>query len=384
MRRSRRDARATPPMIDTSVMGDAATSAHDQTADSDSPAAFHATDPMWTTLSAAGMATVVLSADLHIEWTNPPFADMLGTDVASIVGMPLLRALGAGPQDHLIRSLRHTAENPAMVVPRLSIAASDASGAQRELALSAARTGLVPNGFVAFVEDLTAARRTADASSAIDDAVAATQDSLTRIPNRLGFEAQVHSSLRRAAGGGEPFAVLLCDIDDFSGINARHGEAVGDQVLNWVARRLTHTLRHHDTLARLGNDQFVVIAEKVPDENVSALVARRLVNAVADPMTIDDHDIRVSMCVGSTVAKGLERATDLLIESDRALQSAKATGHGTARTLADARASQVMPTDSILPDAAVPTPHEAAAQPAATGEPASVGGPGDIGTTVTS
>ena len=296
------------------------------------------------------MATVILSPDLHVLWCNPAFCDLLGTEPSNVVGAPVLRALGSGMQEHLVRSIRHTVQHPNAVVPRMSVSAVDASGTERELAFSASTTGLVRGGVVAFVEDLTAGNRSAEAASAIDDAMAATQDALTRIPNRLGFEGQLHAALRRAAGGGAPFSVLLCDIDDFSSINERFGEAVGDQILSWVATRLTHTLRHHDTLARLGNDQFVVIAEKVEDDDVATLVARRLVNAVSDPITIDGHDVRVSMCVGSTLARGLERPTDLLVEADRALQSAKSQGQGQSRTLSEARAAQVMPTESLLPE----------------------------------
>lgn len=354
MRRSRRERNTAPTLINTATIGDHSSGGDD----SDEPAAnpFRANDPMWTALSAAGVATVITDSDLTILWANPAFADYLGIEAAQLAGSPLMRALGGKGQGHLVRSMRAAVENPAMVVPRLSVSATDASGTERELALSASASALVPGGLVMFAEDLTANRRATDQPTAIDAAVAATQDPLTKVPNRLGFEGQLHAALRRAAGAGTQFAVALCDIDGFTELNDRYNDSVSDQLVNWVAGRLTHTLRHHDTLARIGTSQFVVIAEKVEDDEVATLVARRLVTAVSDPITIDGHELRMTMSVGTTLARGLERPSDLLVEADRALQAAKAFGPGSTRTLTDARAEQALTADMLLDDFDAPPP----------------------------
>jgi diguanylate cyclase (GGDEF)-like protein len=96
----------------------------------------------------------------------------------------------------------------------------------------------------------------------------ANRDPLTGIPNRRHFDEVLQRELeqRRGPGGGRrpvdrsPLALLIVDIDDFKGINDNHGHPVGDAVLCQVAERTQSTLRSTDTLARIGGDEFAVVA----------------------------------------------------------------------------------------------------------------------------
>jgi hypothetical protein len=88
---------------------------------------------------------------------------------------------------------------------------------------------------------------------------AASTDPLTGLLNRRAFAERGRRELARARRTGEPFAVLLIDVDRFKQINDRDGHAAGDAALVHLARELTGALREIDSLARIGGDEFAVL-----------------------------------------------------------------------------------------------------------------------------
>jgi diguanylate cyclase (GGDEF)-like protein len=104
-------------------------------------------------------------------------------------------------------------------------------------------------------------------------------DSLTGIANRRAFDSALRRELaaRAEPNGGrrdedrEPFALLVIDLDDFKAINDDYGHQVGDAVLCDVAERARSVLRSTDTLARIGGDEFAVIAPGAHGDNILAL-----------------------------------------------------------------------------------------------------------------
>ena len=160
-----------------------------------------------------------------------------------------------------------------------------------------------------------------------------TQDGLTGLPNRGKLELLLAGALRRAAREVTPIAVLFCDLDGFKAVNDQLGHSAGDDLLKLVAQRLTHTLRLHDVLGRIGGDEFVVITEEVTDEETARQVADRLIAAVSEPITIDGTAVNVGMTVGFTMATGREDAKDLIAEADRAMYAAKRAGKGRSMSL---------------------------------------------------
>jgi diguanylate cyclase (GGDEF)-like protein len=107
----------------------------------------------------------------------------------------------------------------------------------------------------------------------------ANRDPLTGVGNRRAFDATLHRELsaRRQPRGGrregdtEPLALLILDLDDFKGVNDRHGHQVGDAVLVEAAARAHSILRSTDTIARIGGDEFAVIAPGAHGENARGL-----------------------------------------------------------------------------------------------------------------
>lgn len=121
----------------------------------------------------------------------------------------------------------------------------------------------------------------------------ANRDPLTGVGNRRVFDAIMHRELeaRTAPRGGRrgaddsPLALLLLDLDDFKGVNDRHGHQVGDAVLREAAARTYAILRSTDTLARIGGDEFAVIAPGAHGEG-----AQRMAEAIRTAVGLRESD----------------------------------------------------------------------------------------------
>lgn len=122
------------------------------------------------------------------------------------------------------------------------------------------------------------------------------RDPLTGVGNRRSFDAALHGELaaRNCPRGGRreadetPLALLIIDIDDFKGVNDHHGHQVGDAVLCEAAARAHAMLRSTDTLARIGGDEFAVIAPGAHGEG-----ARRMAESIRAAIGLRETGSRV-------------------------------------------------------------------------------------------
>jgi diguanylate cyclase (GGDEF)-like protein len=116
----------------------------------------------------------------------------------------------------------------------------------------------------------------------------ANRDPLTGVGNRRNFDATLQRELSARKGASrrwrdrEPLALLLFDLDDFKGVNDRHGHPVGDAVLRQVTARAQTMLRTTDTLSRIGGDEFAVVAPGAHGEG-ARLLAEDIRSALAEP-----------------------------------------------------------------------------------------------------
>lgn len=174
---------------------------------------------------------------------------------------------------------------------------------------------------------------------------AALHDPLTGLPNRALLMDRLELAVARAERSDHDIAVLYCDLDGFRHINDTAGHAAGDAVLVETADRLQHALREHDTVARIGGDEFVIVVEpwhradrvgtdrpSVPDDRqVATALAARILDVVRRPIRFDGTDHLISASIGITYAgsrRGGRRTTpgELLQEADAAMYRAKRQG----------------------------------------------------------
>jgi diguanylate cyclase (GGDEF)-like protein len=164
---------------------------------------------------------------------------------------------------------------------------------------------------------------------AVDLGHVAAHDPLTGAVNRLVLGDRLSQAIaRRRRRGGRTFVAMI-DVDDFKRFNDDQGHAAGDEVLIAVVRRLTGAVRAEDTVARIGGDEFVVVAD-VGAEGIETLM-KRIESALAEPISYGDQRGPVSVTVGGVLARDGEDPAALLHRADEAMYERKAARAGRRR-----------------------------------------------------
>ena len=177
-------------------------------------------------------------------------------------------------------------------------------------------------GAVIVFRDVSAAR-----AMALQMAHSAEHDFLTGLPNRMLLNDRVNQAIALAPRHMKKVAVLFLDLDGFKHINDSLGHPIGDKLLQSIAKRLVDCVRGSDTVSRQGGDEFVVLLSEVEQSEDAAITARRMLQAVAEAHSIDQHDLHVTTSIGVSVYPddGLDAET-LIKNADTAMYQAKENG----------------------------------------------------------
>lgn len=160
-------------------------------------------------------------------------------------------------------------------------------------------------------------------------------DPLTDLPNRATLEDRLERALARLNRGHGRMALLFLDLDGFKAINDQWGHKAGDALLRDAAERLQGVIRHTDTIARIGGDEFVVLLEGTEDCRADA-VADKLLAAFSEPFPLNrEAAIHMGLSIGiadcDTAQVQPADPERLIAEADRAMYKAKAAGRNTYR-----------------------------------------------------
>ena len=157
-------------------------------------------------------------------------------------------------------------------------------------------------------------------------------DPLTHLPNRTGFNESIEAAFVRLSRKGEPFTLVLLDLDSFKAINDRLGRAAGDELLVQAGTRLKDCARPGDALARLGGDAFALIATGIGDIDKGAGFARRILDMFGRPFHIHGQEVVNTASLGLAMAPADgDSAADLFRSADIALYQAKKARGGSFR-----------------------------------------------------
>jgi diguanylate cyclase (GGDEF)-like protein/PAS domain S-box-containing protein len=164
-------------------------------------------------------------------------------------------------------------------------------------------------------------------------------DSLTSLPNRMLFMDRLEQALEHAKRHDRLLGILFLDLDNFKQINDTFGHDVGDILLKEVAEKVAASLRKSDSviyvgtegmtayLSRLGGDEFVVLLSRIDDADDAALVARRIIETLSQPVSIKGNEIVITASIGITLFPfNGEDAEVLLKNADAAMYQAKDLG----------------------------------------------------------
>lgn len=157
----------------------------------------------------------------------------------------------------------------------------------------------------------------------------ARHDALTQLPNRVQFLEEMAAS-EPGLSRGEHIAVLCIDLDHFKSVNDTLGHSLGDKLLQQVSARLWGATRENDLLARLGGDEFALLLRGLDNPAEAAAIAERIVSAMANPFTIDGHQLVIGASVGIAMAPQDGETSEILMKNaDLALYKAKNEGRST-------------------------------------------------------
>jgi diguanylate cyclase (GGDEF)-like protein len=154
------------------------------------------------------------------------------------------------------------------------------------------------------------------------------RDPLTGLPSRLLYLNNLKLALERLGRGPQrSVAVLFLDLDRFKVINDSLGHGAGDQLLEAVAERIGHSLRRHETLARFGGDEFVILCEDIFDDEDAVAVAERVLKAFSLPFHLALGETMAAASIGISVTSDSDQDPDDLIrDADAAMYRAKGAG----------------------------------------------------------
>jgi diguanylate cyclase (GGDEF)-like protein/PAS domain S-box-containing protein len=155
-------------------------------------------------------------------------------------------------------------------------------------------------------------------------------DPLTGLANRTLCLDRLTQALNRSRRRDNyHYAVVFMDLDRFKLVNDSYGHALGDQLLEEVARRLAHCMRSLDLVARFGSDEFVLLLEELDSPRQAVRIIKRASQELAAPIVLDGREICVTasfgVVLGPTEHGGAE---DLLRNANIALHRAKESGRG--------------------------------------------------------
>jgi len=258
------------------------------------------------TLDADGLVTGVYGAALRV--LGPAADDITGAPLASLVAPPdaeqvrraLERARRAGRASVEVELRPMVATTPVTVRLEIVDTLSDP----------------VVRGFVVTVEDITELHETRSRLRYV-----ATHDPLTGLPNR----ALLQEHLEQGLAAGQAMALLYIDLDGFKAVNDTWGHQAGDELLRAVASRLGRAVPGGDLVARIGGDEFVVVAAGIADEPSGRGVAERLTAVLREPFGLAQARVLLDASIGVVVAAPGTPVDRLIADADAAMYRAKAT-----------------------------------------------------------
>jgi diguanylate cyclase (GGDEF)-like protein len=175
--------------------------------------------------------------------------------------------------------------------------------------------------------DVTAARELSSKLARL-----ALHDSLTDLPNRALFGERLGRAVDHARARGGFVAVLYVDLDRFKHINDSLGHAIGDQLLQTMAKRLLGCVRSSDTVSRQGGDEFVVLLADIHRIEDATACAGKILTALEAPYALGEHSLTITSSIGVAIfPNDAADGESLLRCADHAMYQAKYHGRNNFR-----------------------------------------------------
>jgi diguanylate cyclase (GGDEF)-like protein/PAS domain S-box-containing protein len=274
-----------------------------------------AADHIW---SATGALVVLVDQEERVLAANPALCAALGIDEADLLGQDAVALVVPRDLPDFRHALREARSGPP-VAHKHELPTTPEQG-RRWVAWSMSPTWGSPPAIACIGVDVTAMHNEFEVHRS-----RAETDELTGLPNRTALLAQ----LLGMAGTGA--LVVFCDLNGFKAVNDTHGHGAGDAVLVQVARRLQRTVRGEDFVARIGGDEFVIVAPPDPNSDPETF-AHRIMRVTHQPIILSGQVVAtVGMSIGMAVLEKGQDAATVLGTADRNMYLMK-SAHGAKTT----------------------------------------------------
>ena len=273
-------------------------------------------------LNGISDAVLVMTADGRMRTANASAARLFGVSDQELIGVAFKDLIAP---DHLAAfNLERLKNEPGETVIRTQ------RGQTIPVSVHISSLGREPaegnRGTILVLRDITERKRAERRIRYL-----ARFDTLTKMPNRMQFQHQLHQAITRNTRQGRGLLLLYIDIDNFKEINDTFGHETGDRVLETISERLTRALPRESVAGRLAGDEFAVFAEGIEGEQAGHDqghdLARLVLGEIAKPLHLPGQEIDVTASVGvALVPEHADNVIDLIRNADAAMYHAKRQG----------------------------------------------------------
>ena len=151
-------------------------------------------------------------------------------------------------------------------------------------------------------------------------------DGLTQLANRTYFDEKLNEMIMLRQRYGDPFSLMMIDLDNFKLINDSYGHQAGDRILKGVALKIKASLRGSDFLARFGGDEYAIILIKTDIKSATEVAWKLCEEVRGSRFFLDDAALALTLSIGVAEACGDDNDASLLKRADESLYRAKAGG----------------------------------------------------------
>ncbi len=277
-------------------------------------------DRLRSLADAAIEGIVVVDHGGHIVNANQSFLSLVGNSMRGLSGADFSRYFRDFPSGQTITEMAEA----GMKLEEATLLSATAEEIPTELYFkSAIVSGEAHN--VAVVRDLRERRAAEQRINFL-----ANYDVLTGLANRQLLMDRLQHAMEAAEEAEQKVILHYLDIDGFKEMNTAIGQRAADQLLKFFAGRLTGSLRGMVTVARIGADQFCIAQEAVKLQESAELLHERLRRKLAQPFTVAGQEIKLTACVGTSIAPDdASTPAHLLARAEIAMKKAKGQGRGT-------------------------------------------------------
>lgn len=277
-------------------------------------------------IEASANAIVITSAvapDYPVTYVNPAFERMTGYPADEMIGRSLRVLQRNDAQQPGLQEIRATVRERGTGQAVVRNYRKDGTLFWSEVFIAPVKddAGTVSH-FVAAKYDITETRH-----YQTELEFQANHDGLTALANRNLLHDRLRQAIGHAGHDDDPVWVVFIDLDRFKFVNDTLGHQAGDALLKLVAKRLMDSVRVTDTVARLGGDEFVLVLSERNADRPSTGVVQRIMNAIAQPFVIEEHEFFLTSSIGIAVYPNDGEDSDTLIKhADVAMYRAKDLG----------------------------------------------------------